>query len=151
MRPVGRLWVAYDATCGLCTGVKDWLGRQAALVPLEFVMAGSEEARRRFPQVPAGELAVISDTGEVWLGNGAWIVCLWALRDFRTWSVRLSGPALKLLAREAFSVLSANRAGLSSMLGMASDLEIEQRLRKVMIPRCESESQPTQSPPGPRD
>jgi len=150
MRPVKRLWVAYDAGCGLCTGVKDWLGGQAALVPLEFVIAGSEEARRRFPQLPASELAVVSDTGEVWLGNGAWIVCLWALRDFRAWSVRLSGPALKLMAREAFSLISAHRAGLSSMLGMESDLEIEQTLRKVMIPRCETENTPAQSPGVPR-
>ena len=64
-----RLWVVYDAECGLCTGVKDWIGRQAALVPLEFVAAGSVEAQKRFPQLPAGELAVVGDTGEVWLGE----------------------------------------------------------------------------------
>ena len=144
-RPVRRLWVAYDASCGLCTGVKDWLCRQVQLVSLEFLVAGSEEARRRFPQLPSGELAVVSDTGEVWLGNGAWIVCLWALRDFRGWSVRLAGPGLRMLAREAFAVISANRGGLSTMLAMKSDVEIEQTLRKVMMPGCETENRPARS------
>jgi predicted DCC family thiol-disulfide oxidoreductase YuxK len=142
MEAVTRLWVAYDAGCGLCTGVKEWLQRQASLVPLEFVAAGSTEARKRFPQLPAGELAVVGDTGEVWLGNKAWIVCLWALRDFRGWSLRLSSPMLLTLAREAFSVLSGKRAGLSAMLGLRGDLELEQELRKVMIPGCEIGQKP---------
>jgi hypothetical protein len=30
------------------------------------------------------------NTGEVWLGNHAWIVCLWALRDYRDLAFRLT-------------------------------------------------------------
>src|SRR5579863_5140670 len=85
MPPIRSICVAYDAACGLCTSVKDWIGRQEPLVALEFVATDSVEARRRFPHLPAGELAVIADTGEIWLGSGAWIVCLWALRDYRGW------------------------------------------------------------------
>jgi hypothetical protein len=118
--------------------VKDWINRQTPLVILKFIASGSDDARKRFPQLPPGELAVVADTGEVWLGNRAWIVCLWALRDYRAWSLRLSSPMLSLMARQAFAVISNNRAALSSMLGMRSDLELEQQLRKVLVPRCEA-------------
>jgi predicted DCC family thiol-disulfide oxidoreductase YuxK len=133
--PVTSICVAYDAACGICTAAKDWILRQTALVPVEFVAADSAEARRRFPQL-SGELAVIANTGEVWLDNHAWIVCLWALRDYRGWAVRLSSPGLSLVAREAFAVISSNRARLSGVLGLPSDLELELQLRKVMVPKC---------------
>jgi hypothetical protein len=45
---------------------------------------------------------------------------------------------LSLMARQAFAVISNNRAALSSMLGLRSDLELEQQLRKVLVPRCEA-------------
>lgn len=139
MPPIARLVVIYDSACGICTGVKDWIGRQIPLVALEFVAADSAEARRRFPQIPTGELAVVANTGEVWLGNHAWIVCLWALRDYRAWAVRLSSPLLTLMARQAFAIISSNRSRLSGMLHLRSDLELEQQLRKIMVPKCEGE------------
>jgi predicted DCC family thiol-disulfide oxidoreductase YuxK len=140
MQPIGSLCILYDSSCGLCTGVRDWIQRQTPLVAMEFAAAGSTDARRRFPQIPDGELAVVANTGEVWLGNSAWIVCLWALRDYREWALTLSSPLLRLMAREAFAVVSSNRAALSGMLRMrSSDREMEQELRKVMVPRCEAE------------
>lgn len=142
---VQRIWITYDAACGLCTKVRDWISRQAPLVGVKFVASGSDDARRWFPQLPPGELAVVADTGEVWLGNSAWIVCLWALRDYRAWAMRLSAPGLLRLAREAFSVLSANRAAVSKLFGLRSDLELEFQLRKVIVQKCEPgtvESQP---------
>jgi hypothetical protein len=41
------------------------------------------------------------------------------------------------MAREAFAVVSRNRSGISGLLGMKSDQELEQQLRKVAVPRCE--------------
>jgi hypothetical protein len=108
-------------------------------VRLQFLASGSSEARRRFPQLPAGELAVVADTREVWLGNHAWIVCLWALRDYRDLAVRLTSPLLLLMAREAFTVVSRNRSALSSMLRLRNEREIEQQLRKVVVPKCQIE------------
>ena len=136
MRPVKRLAIVYDDACGLCTGAKDWIRHQRPLVALEFVLAGSSETQKRFPQLPPGELAVVADTGEAWLGNHAWIVCLWALRDYRDLSVRLTSPLLLLMAREAFAVLSARRSALSKLLGLPSDRELEQELRKIAVPKC---------------
>jgi predicted DCC family thiol-disulfide oxidoreductase YuxK len=137
--PLTRLFVIYDAGCGLCTRVKDWMGRQASLLDLEFVASASADARARFPQLPAGELAAVGNNGDVWLGNRAWIVCLWALRDYREWAFRLSSPLLTLLAREAFTVISGNRAALSRMLQLRSQRELEVHLRAIMVPRCQNE------------
>ena len=136
MRPVSRLFIVYDSACGLCSTVREWTVRQALLLPIEFLAAGSGEAWRRFGNLPPGELAVVADTGEVWLGNHAWVVCLWALRDYREWSLRLSRPPLSLMAREAYAAVSRNRLGLSAVLRIQSDCELEQQLRKVSVPTC---------------
>ncbi|HLK47309.1 MAG TPA: DCC1-like thiol-disulfide oxidoreductase family protein [Bryobacteraceae bacterium] len=138
MPPVTSVVVLYDAACGLCTRLKAWIAEQVPLVRLRFVASGSPEARQSFPQIPPAELAVVADTGEVWVGNHAWIVCLWALRDYRDLAVRLTSPLLLLLAREAFSVVSSNRAALSNMLRLSSERDIEQRLRKVVVPKCQT-------------
>lgn len=136
MPPVTLITVVYDAECGLCTKLRDWIWQQEEVVRVEFVAAESPEARQRFGELPAGELAVIGDTGEVWLGDSAWIVCLWALRDYRDLAVRLTTPLLLPLAREAFSVVSKNRRALSGLLHLNSEQEMEHQLRRVVAPRC---------------
>lgn len=45
---VRHLTVLYDASCGLCAGVREWLEGQALLVEVDLVGAGSPEARGRF-------------------------------------------------------------------------------------------------------
>jgi predicted DCC family thiol-disulfide oxidoreductase YuxK len=139
MPPVTSITIVYDAACGLCMRAKDWITQQAPLVGLQFVPSDSSEARRKFPQLPAGELAVVANTGEVWLGNHAWIVCLWALQGYRDLALRLTSPLLVLMAREAFTVVSRNRYALSGMLKLRNEREIEQQLRKVVVPRCQIE------------
>ncbi|MFG2128094.1 thiol-disulfide oxidoreductase DCC family protein [Streptomyces sp. NPDC048751] len=103
--PVRRLTVLYDAECGLCTHLRDWLVRQPQLVPLEMVPAGSEEARRRFPgldhRATLDEVTVVGDSGQVYRDAAAWIVTLWALREHRPLAHRLSTPAGARLARGA--------------------------------------------------
>ena len=134
--PLTEITVLYDETCGLCTAAKAWLMAQPAFLPLRFVPAASDEARRRFPGIAPDELAVIANTGEAWTGNRAWIVCLWALRDYREIAFRLTSPLLSGMAREAFSLLSARRKSLSAMLGLRNEREMEQVLRKVYLPAC---------------
>ncbi|MFJ8106967.1 thiol-disulfide oxidoreductase DCC family protein [Streptomyces sp. NPDC096132] len=103
--PVRRLTVLYDADCSLCTFVRDWLGRQPQLVPLEPVAAGSAEAAARFPGLDHGatleEITVVGDGGQVYRGTAAWIVTLWALREHRALAHRLSTPAGAGLAKGA--------------------------------------------------
>ncbi len=137
MPPVRSITIVYDAACGLCTKAVDWIKQQTPLVDVRFVAAESSEARRLFPQLPAGELAVVADTGEVWIGDSAWIICLWALHGYRDVAVKLTSPLLVRLAREAFGAVSRNRYALSSMLRLPSEWEMEQVLRSTVTPQCQ--------------
>ncbi|MFF7726493.1 thiol-disulfide oxidoreductase DCC family protein [Streptomyces sp. NPDC008001] len=103
--PVRRLTVLYDAQCSLCTFVRNWLVRQKQLVPLDLVPVGSDEARRRFPELDQGaafkEITVVGDAGQVYRGAAAWVVCLWALSAYRPLAHRLSTPSGMRFARGA--------------------------------------------------
>ncbi len=133
------LVILYDSRCGVCTWLKGWLREQRAYFPLYLVAMQSEEARSRFPQqlLKGDDLSVVSDSGEVWIGDRAWIVCLWALRDYRSWAMRLSSPRLLPFARQAFVELSHHRLALSRMLGLRSEEDMRRYFGDVPIPTCE--------------
>ncbi|MEU0145422.1 DUF393 domain-containing protein [Streptomyces sp. NPDC006288] len=101
--PVRRLTVLYDGGCPLCVHLRQWLGKQRQLVPLDLVPAGSREARQRFPGLDhAGtltDITVVGDGGQVYRGTSAWIVCLWALAEHRPKAHWLTTPAGRPLAR----------------------------------------------------
>ncbi|MBT2383320.1 DUF393 domain-containing protein [Streptomyces sp. ISL-11] len=103
--PVHRLTVLYDARSALCLHLCDWLAKQPRLVPLDLVPAGSDEALRRFPRLDhAGspeEITVVGDGGQVYRGPAAWVVCLWALSEYRPLSHRVSDPSGIRFARGA--------------------------------------------------
>ncbi len=138
MPPVTGITVVYDASCGLCARLKAWIRTEPAIVSVQFVAGGSPDASKRFPQLPPGELAVVANTSEVWIGSRAWIVCLWALRGYRDLAMRLTSPLLIMLASEAFTVVSANRLALSRLLSLRSEREIELQLRKITAPKCQA-------------
>ncbi|ATW52761.1 thiol-disulfide oxidoreductase DCC family protein [Streptomyces peucetius] len=98
MRPAVRaLTVLYDSDCSLCVHLRSWLLRQPQLVPLRLVPAGSAEARHRYPQLDHArtkrEITVIGDRGQIYSGEAAWIVCLWALAEHRPKAHWLATPA----------------------------------------------------------
>jgi predicted DCC family thiol-disulfide oxidoreductase YuxK len=130
------LYLLFDARCGLCTEIGGWLAGQPAFVELKVLSSDSEEARRKFPSLPPGELSIISDSGEVWLGNNAFLVCLWALRGYRSWAYRLSTPLLRPMARQAFAEISHNRHAISKLLGLKSESDLRKHLSEVDIPPC---------------
>jgi len=113
---LARVTVLFDARCNLCRTARSWLERQPQLVPLEFVAAGSEQARRRFPfldpELTLEDLTVVGDGGEVWVGAKAWVVCLWALEGRRGLAQRLSSPALMPQARAVITFVSRHRRAL---------------------------------------
>jgi predicted DCC family thiol-disulfide oxidoreductase YuxK len=116
--PVQRVTVLYDARCNLCRTARAWLERQPQLVPLEFLAAGSQEARTRYPFLDPAmtleDLTVVGDGGEVWVGAKAWVVCLWALDGKRGLARRLSSPALMPRARAVVSFVSRHRRSLGT-------------------------------------
>ena len=77
---------------------------------------------KRFPQLRAGRLAVVSNTGQVWLGDHAWIVS-------SVGATRLSRPRLQANQPIAFAArprgvlsrFSKNRVALSSMLRLVTN------------------------------
>ena len=111
------LYVLYDARCDFCRRCRGWLCQQPAFVRLAFIPLQSPEVTIRFPGIeafhPDERLVVISDAGEVWQGEGAWIMCLWALREFREWSLRLANPVLRPFARQVCERVSENRHAIS--------------------------------------
>lgn len=134
---MNSLYILYDPRCGLCTSVRDWLLSERSYPKLILLASDSNEARRMFPMIPAGDLAAISDDGRVWMGDNAFIISLWALRRYRAWSRRLAAPLLRPLAKQAFAAVSRNRHGVSSILGLRSEVELKKRLNGVTIPPCQ--------------
>lgn len=122
------LTLFYDARCGLCSRVRQWLSLQPAYVRLDFVPYDSPEAKVRLPGIQHlqadQEIVVMADTGEVWQGAGAWVMCLWALREYRAWSVKMASPAMQGVARKMVHWISQNRIGLSRLMGFKSDAEV---------------------------
>jgi predicted DCC family thiol-disulfide oxidoreductase YuxK len=107
------LTVLYDARCDLCCRIRAWLQSQPKYVDLAFVPAASAEALQRFPQLDHAltlrELTVVTNRGDVYRGAKAWLICLWALREYRAWSFRLASPELMPLARRVIARISSQR------------------------------------------
>ena len=132
-----KLYVLYDPKCELCCRLKNWILVQRSWIGIAVVEQGSEKAKRLFPELEqiAGkdDLAVISDEGEVYLNNHAWIMVLYAMVEYRDWAARLTHPLLMPLTRQAFAALSKNRHRLSSFLSTET---IANELRKVELEPC---------------
>ena len=93
LRPT-ELVALYDAGCSVCRQARRWVESHRQLVPVRFVAAGSNDARRRFPQLDVGstlaEITVVTDAGAVLRGDRAWTAILWALADTRPRALRLA-------------------------------------------------------------
>lgn len=114
------LYVLFDAQCELCVRCRNWLMKQPAFVPLRFIAWQSEEAERRFLGIeafrPSEQLLVISNNGALYRGAHAWIMCLWALQNYREHAQRLAHPILLPFAQRVCELLSRNRFFLSDAL-----------------------------------
>jgi predicted DCC family thiol-disulfide oxidoreductase YuxK len=135
-----KLYVLYDPKCGICRRLKDWILIQRSWIGIAVLEAGSEKARRLFPELEQiaiqDDLAVISDEGAVYLNNHAWIMVLYAMVEYRDWAARLTHPILAPLARQAFAALSKNRHRLSSWLSTEDPEAIAGELRQVELEPC---------------
>lgn len=104
--PLRGLTVLYDPHCRVCGFVGNWLAGQRKLIPLRLVPVGSAQARRLFPALDHDgatrrEITVVGDAGQVYIGDTAWVVCLWALADHRALAHTMTAPAGRRLARAA--------------------------------------------------
>jgi predicted DCC family thiol-disulfide oxidoreductase YuxK len=122
------LMVLYDAQCGLCRRFRDWLEAQrparnsdGVVVRLGFVAAGSATARRLYPtldhEATLREVTVVADDGSVYVGDRAWIVCLWATAEHRHTAVRLARPAMRPVAKAMVQAAAGLRSWTSVRRG----------------------------------
>jgi predicted DCC family thiol-disulfide oxidoreductase YuxK len=113
------LTVYYDEACPVCVRCRDWMEGQVAFVPLRFVSCRSKEAVARGAGLApflGAELVVVDHAGNAWVGPAAFVMCLWALENWRPWSYRLTGAGLAPMAERFFQTISKNRHGLASFL-----------------------------------
>ena len=102
------LVVWFDGDCGFCRRVASWLQRQQTLVPVQLVAAQSA----RVAGCPIGlesllaRLTVTASDGAVYRGTNAWIVVLWALRDYRALSLRFAMPRWRPWAERLFGAIT---------------------------------------------
>jgi predicted DCC family thiol-disulfide oxidoreductase YuxK len=115
---VTTLYLLYDAGCPLCSRFRDWLVSQALLVPVAAVPADSEQARQLFPSLEHDrtlqEVTVMADSGDVWTGEHAWVMCLWATAAHRGLAESLAGPAGLRVTRAMAYAAAGLRASLTS-------------------------------------
>jgi predicted DCC family thiol-disulfide oxidoreductase YuxK len=132
------LYILFDAECALCQRCREWLMRQAAFVPLRFIPLQSPEIVRRFPGIaglkPEEQLLAIGDNGAVYRGARAWIMCLWALQDYRLHAQRLAQPVLLPFARIFCELLSRNRYFISRQLFKEAPHRVARRLAAQVRP-----------------
>lgn len=137
------LYVLYDENCELCQRLKGWLIGQRTWIGLGVIPAGSARAKAMFPGLESvtskTDLVVVSDAGEVYLNNHAWIMCLYALEEYRDWALRLASPLLLPLARQAFEALSKSRGTISRWL-RSSEQQVAAELKGNAGTVCASES-----------
>ena len=145
-----NLYVLYDERCLICKRLRDWLLVQRSWIGLSMIAAGSPRAKALFPGLEkiasSSDLVVISDAGEVYLNNHAWIMCLYALEDYHQWALRLASPLLLPLARQAWETLSKNRQTISRWIG-SSEQQLARELKEVSLEPCGNETGSSQSGP----
>lgn len=136
MTAIRQLTVLYDPTCSFCVRCRQWLEKQAKLIDMRFIPQGSSRQKRLYPgltyktdeQGRPEELIVIDDRGRVYRDDKAWVMCFYALRQYRTLSVRLSKPGMAGLARRAYSLINSSRRSLSVLFGASDDTELKRVL-----------------------
>jgi len=102
------LTVWFDGDCGLCRRVAAWLDQQRQLVPVTCVAAQQATAAGCPIDLPSllAQVTVTASDGAVYRGTNAWIVVLWALRDYRKWSLRFATPRWRPWAERLFATIA---------------------------------------------
>lgn len=146
MNAIQQLTVLYDPTCGFCVRCRQWLDKQPKRIAMRFVPQGSSKQMRLYPALACrtdaqgrpDELIVVDDAGRVYRDDKAWVMCLYALRDYRGLAMRLARPGMAGLARRAYSVISGNRRAISALFGAkVKDEQFRQTLEaEPEMPRC---------------
>lgn len=137
-----RLHVLYDQRCSLCQNTRLWIAKQETFFDLCFIPFQSPEVDQLFPGLRhtkgldlSEKLVAVGDDGAIYQGHHAWIMCLYALKEYRQWAQRLSHPALQPFARRLCDVVAKNRLSLSRFVKMP-DHEMVKSLANLPDTKC---------------
>ena len=133
-----NLMVFYDPACGFCCSVREWAERQPTFLPLNFLSRETDfgrYVRRQLGDVD-DDLIVVADDGTYYRGPDAFIVALWAMKEYRDLAGRLASPLVRPFARQAFALVSSGRGALSALLGLHSEDELASHLRQQPTYAC---------------
>ncbi len=131
--------VLYDAHCAFCQRCRNWLEHQAQRIALDFIPYDSPLVATRFPQLDANrhvELTVISNRGDVYYADKAFIMCLYALHEYHLWSEKLSSPIFRPLVRNAYEYLSRHRFRLSKLFKLENQHVLAQLQQHAPTEYC---------------
>ncbi len=135
-----ELTVLYDERCALCCRCRDWLTRQPTYVALRFTPLQSPQLERRYPGLsayrPEEEIIAIGDDGAFYRGGQAWIMCLWATRTYREWSLRLATPLLFPMVKRFCSLVSSNRLAISGLLPKSDPEDVVRAIEDQGAGQC---------------
>jgi predicted DCC family thiol-disulfide oxidoreductase YuxK len=115
-----KLTVYSDERCEFCRECRRWLESEPKLIPLEFAPRQRLKEVEGLADASTSSLVVIDDEGGVYLGPKAFIIWLYALREYRNMSAWLSRPGMAPLAAGAFTALSKGRGAISAFLKATS-------------------------------
>ena len=116
---MNSITVLYDGSCAFCRHCVAWLQNQPHYLEMIFIPSQSEEARYLYPGLErehtTNELTVVDDGGGVYYGERAYLMCLYALQEYREMSLRLSAPEIAPFVKRAFGVVTSSRHTLSQL------------------------------------
>jgi predicted DCC family thiol-disulfide oxidoreductase YuxK len=126
---MNKIYIIYDSECGLCVQCRKWIEKQPAFLQITFLPRNSQEAATLITTVTdqklGDELIVVSDEGGLYRGAHAWVMCLYALQNYRELGNKIATPMLLPWAKRICELVAQNRLNLSQLLGLKEHKEIK--------------------------
>jgi predicted DCC family thiol-disulfide oxidoreductase YuxK len=115
-----HIYAFYDGACGLCQQCRTMLTKEGQIIPVIFLPYQSLDALHLCPVLyslePHRQIVAMTDTGDIYQGERAWLLLLWATHRWRDLSYTLAGPMFRGLVTKAVELISKNRLGISRVL-----------------------------------
>jgi predicted DCC family thiol-disulfide oxidoreductase YuxK len=117
---IRSMTVFYDDTCSFCVRIKLWMQKVPRYFELDFIGLHETACKERFPDIldrfGSEQFLALTDSGAIYVGSNARIMCLYALKPYRSLALTLSDPALFRFADTFFEYISSNRQFISKLI-----------------------------------
>jgi predicted DCC family thiol-disulfide oxidoreductase YuxK len=130
---MNNIYILYDAQNEFCLRCRAWLATEPALLPLEFIPYQAPELLAKFegiqPYLAQNSLLAVTAQGAVYTGPQAFIMCLYALENYRDWAARLSDPALLPYAAQAVGLFASFEGTTPPWVNELNDKDLANMLK----------------------